>query len=109
MLLFPGESEPFEDARVEISLEDTTYADAPASPVGRCVLEHVTHRGGAGEGIGFVLSRPPPPPGRQQSLRVLVDVDGDGRLGRGDYHNAESVPVPAGAVNGLEVRLRRVR
>ncbi len=107
-IVFGEDSVPFEGASVEVTIEDTTYADAPAVRLARLVLRAVTHDGRAGGSIPFSLRRDASAPHRRQSLRVVVDVDGDGRLGVGDYRNAESVPVPPGPVTGLVVRMRRL-
>ena len=106
--MFGDDALPFRGASVELILEDTTFADAPAIPVARRVLSSVSYDGGGGS-IAFVLHRDPVEPGRHHSLMVLVDLDGDGKLGRGDYRNAESVPVPPGSARDLIVPLRRIR
>lgn len=107
-IVFGDDARVFERATVELILEDTTYADAPAIPQARLVLRAVSYDGRPGGNIPFSLQREPVPPGRRQSLRVLVDLDRDGRQGRGDYCNTESVPVPPGPVRGLVVRVKRI-
>jgi hypothetical protein len=107
-IVFDDDARPFSGASVELTLEDTTYADAPAVPVARLVLPSVSYDGEPGGGVPFALTREPVAPGRRQTLRVLVDLDGDGRAGPGDYRNAESVAVPAGPVRGLQLRVRRI-
>lgn len=109
VLVFGDDAAPVAGATIEIVLEDVTLADARAVPVARAILRGVTCDGAAGESVPFSLRRPQAAPERRQTLRVLVDVDGDGRLGRGDYRNAESVRVPAGSTRELVVRLVRVR
>ena len=108
-VVFGDDVLPFAGASIEVVLEDTTQADAPASPVRRVVLHPVAHDGVVGNAIGFSLRRGPVPPGHRQSLRVLVDLDGDGRLGPGDFRNAESVPIPPGSIRDVIVRVRRAR
>ena len=107
-IVFGGDTAPFQGVSVELVLEDTTYADSPAIPVARLVLSSVSYDGAVGGSIAFALRRDAVAPGRRQTLRILVDVDGDGRLGRGDYGNAESVPVLPGSTRDLVVRVRRV-
>jgi len=107
-IVFGEDARPFQDASVEVVLEDTTYADAPAVAVARLVLRAVSYDGAPGGSIAFALPRPPAAPGRAHTLRILVDVDGDGRLGKGDYRNAESVPVPLDAAAALTVRVKRI-
>jgi hypothetical protein len=105
-IVFGEDARPFQDATVDIVLEDTTYADARADPVARVVLRGASHDGST-RAIPFALPRPPAVPGRSYTLRVLVDVDGDGRLGPGDYRNAESVSILPDT-RSLDVRVKRV-
>lgn len=107
-LVFGADASPFVDASVEVVVEDTTSADAAAEPIARVVLPAISYDGARGEGVTFAVRRAPPAQGRSHTLRVLIDVDRDGRLGLGDYHNAESVPLPSGSLAGLSVRVRRV-
>jgi uncharacterized lipoprotein YbaY len=107
-ILFGEDARPFQDASVEVVLEDTTYADEPAVPVARLVLRAVSYDGAPGGSIAFALPRPPAAPGRRHTLRILVDVDGDGRLGKNDYRNAESVSIPPDTTESLTVRVKRV-
>jgi hypothetical protein len=84
-----------------------SLADAPAVIVGRQVQEHVELPGG-GAAIPFEVRAPPADPGASYSVRVHVDLDGDGEVSPGDYVSTTSYPVltrghPAEAV--VEVRL----
>jgi hypothetical protein len=107
-IVFADDARPFRAASIEVILEDTTYADAPAVRLARTVLRDVAYDGARQGGIAFELERPPAPPASQQCLRVWVDIDDDGRLGKGDYRNAERVAVPHGTTTGLVVRMKRI-
>jgi hypothetical protein len=62
----------------------------------------------APEGLAFTLDyEPGAVEGRSCSLGVLVDVDGDGVPGRGDYVSYQAVRVPAPGEPAL-VRVRRI-
>ncbi len=93
------------DATVHISLEDVSYADAPATVVAEADVLHVEHRpqrpdadrGSGGTVVPFAL-RPVPgapviDPRRHYAVRVWVDRDGDGREGPGDLHSDQRHPV----------------
>ena len=108
-LVFGDDATPFRNASIELIVEDTTYADGPAVPVARQVLPSVAYEGERGGSIPFVVHRDSPASGRRQTLRVLVDVDGDGKLGPGDYRNAHSVPIPPGSSTDIVVPVLRIR
>ena len=83
-----------EAANVHVWIEDTTYADAPAVEVFRRRMSGVSYAGDA-EGIPFTLDDTPDrPEGRTYTLSVFVDMDGDGKPGRGDYVSYQAVSVP---------------
>ena len=84
-------------------------AGARPVPIARELVRDVSYSGEAGGSLPFRLRHAPVPPGRRASLRVLVDLDGDGRLGAGDYRQAASTPAPDGPHGVLIVPLRRVR
>jgi hypothetical protein len=59
--------------------------------------------------IAFAVSVPPPGPGDRYAVRVLIDLDGDGRVGRGDFVSTQSHPVLApGAPDPVVVPVQRV-
>ena len=97
----------FDAADVHVWIEDTTYADTHAVAVFHLRLARVSHAGEPG-GIPFTLNdNPQRPKGRTYSLAVLVDMDGDGEPGRGDYVSFEAVRVPEdGSV--ARVRVQRI-
>jgi uncharacterized lipoprotein YbaY len=94
------------DARVYVRLEDTSRADASS----RIVAEQ-TLSGAAliqGSPLRFEL-RGALPGGSQCTLRVHVDVDGDGQVSPGDYVSTESYPVtPSTAQHDMQVRVHKV-
>jgi hypothetical protein len=112
-VVFAAETAPFEGATLVVHLEDTTYADARAIAVASLIVPDVALRADASGGalaipFELVIDSPPPSPHRL-TLRVLVDLDGDRRLGRGDYVNAMSVRVPQDVERArVEVPVTRV-
>ena len=94
-------------ADVYVDVEDTTYADAPAVTVFRERLTGVSYAGEP-EGLAFRLHYSSQrPAGATHTLRVLVDLDRDGRPGRGDYVSYQAVRVPEGGAVA-HVRVRRI-
>jgi hypothetical protein len=97
----------FEKADVHVWVEDTTYADVDAVPLARTVIAAVTPPSEP-EGLRFLLDYDhQPQAGRSCSLGALVDVDGDGVPGRGDYVSYQAVSVPAPGETA-RVRVRRI-
>ncbi len=81
-------------ADVHVWIEDTTYADAYAARVFHHQMSQVAYRGEP-EGIPFTLDyNPQRPAGHTYTLSALVDLDGDGRPGRGDYVSFQAVAIP---------------
>jgi uncharacterized lipoprotein YbaY len=103
-------SPPFTNASVHIYLEDTTLADASAKVVLQQVIANVTTTGVPNERIPFTLHGTIPDPQADYTVRVLIDVDGDGKLSHGDYINTTSYPVLARRhPDRVVVRVRKVR
>ena len=94
---------------VQVWIEDTTYADAPAVRVAEARMTNVEYDGDP-DGMPFTLEWDDPrahSPRRSYSLAVLVDVDGDGRAGRGDYVCPQAVAVPPPGTPA-RVRVQRI-
>lgn len=75
-------------AVIRVSLLDTSLADAPSTMVDEQEIFVATQ-----PALTFVLRCVEPNPGNNYSVRVHVDQDGDGRVSRGDFVNAQSYPV----------------
>jgi uncharacterized lipoprotein YbaY len=69
-------------AWIVITLEDTTYADAPAERLAERTVPFTV--GFGGHTVAFLLEGGAPASGRRYTLRAVVDLDGDGRVGPGD-------------------------
>ena len=97
----------FDAADVHVWVEDTTYADAYAARVFHHRMSDVSYHGEL-EGIPFALDyNLPRPVGRTYSLSALVDLDGDGKPGRGDYVSFQAVAIPQEGTVAC-VRVRRI-
>jgi hypothetical protein len=84
-IVFEGDAPFLETGRVHVFLEDTTYADASA-----IIVRHDVLAAGA---LVFEMTGLTVEPQRVYTIRVLVDLDGDGRVSRGDFITTESYPV----------------
>jgi hypothetical protein len=104
---FGPEAPCIDAADVYVYVEDTTYADAPAITVYRERLLGVSYAGDPG-GIVFTLDyQAHRPANATHTLRVLVDLDRNGRPGRGDYVSYLAVHVPVGGAVA-QVPVRRI-
>jgi hypothetical protein len=111
-ILFGDDACAAPHADVILRVEDTTYADAHARTLDTIVRAHVTIDG-PGAVVPFTCDLGPSlsaaPPGRRLTLRVVVDLDGDGRLGAGDYVNTIAIPLAqVDAAVMLDVPVRRL-
>lgn len=100
-IVFEGDAPFLETGAVHVFLEDTTYADASA-----IIVRHEVLEGGA---LSFAMTGLTVEPQRTYTVRVLVDMDGDGRVSRGDYITMESYPVlTRGRPSDITVVVRRI-
>ncbi len=100
----------FAKASVHIYLEDTTLADASAKVVLHHVVANVTADMVRNGRMPFALHGTIPDIRARHTVRIFVDVDGDGRIGHGDYVSTASYPVLSrGYPDRVVIRVRRVR
>ena len=108
-IVFGADLEPLVGATVYVRLEDVSRIDAPAHVVAEIVLREVRAGGQAPNKLEFTLEIPLLDPKRRYSVRVHVDVDGDGRVGVGDYVSPASHPVLTGVDSAhLLIPVKRV-
>lgn len=102
-VLFGGK-EAFAAATVYVRLEDVSFADRPSAVIAEQVIPGVS-RGP----VAIDLRSAPLDPRGSYSVRVHVDVDGDGQITPGDYVSTESYPVLThGHPANITVNVRRV-
>jgi len=108
-VVFDESVESFTGATLYVFLEDTTYADESAEKIAEQVIKDVAYDKQARNSFPFALKGAIPNERAHYSVRVLVDVDGDGRVSRGDFVNIESYPVLTwGHPNEVTIRVKRV-
>jgi uncharacterized lipoprotein YbaY len=83
----------FDGATLFISLSDTSYADAPAEAVASEVLPNVSYDARARNRLPFTLHGHIREENADYTVSVHVDMDGDGKVGAGDFVNVQSYPV----------------
>ncbi|KKH45236.1 hypothetical protein EO93_11250 [Methanosarcina sp. 1.H.A.2.2] len=95
-ILFESQKAPVEDATVYIRLDDVSLADAPSTVIAETSIEGVSVGREGNNSIPFTMGFPELAGNRSYSLRVHVDVDGDGKVSKGDYITTWHNGVPAG-------------
>ncbi len=101
--------EDLSKAMAYVSLEDTSLADAPSRVVSEQRLMRLPERLTTAGTVPFKLHARWPDPNSTYSVSVHVDVDGDGKVSRGDYINTESYPVLTfGHASRASIRVRQV-
>lgn len=83
----------FSGATAYIRLEDTSRADAASSIVAEQVIHNVSHQTNGDDRLKISLRGQIPDEKASYSVRVHIDVDGDGKVSQGDYINMQSYPV----------------
>jgi uncharacterized lipoprotein YbaY len=84
--------QPAQDVTVYVRVEEASRADAPASRIAEVVLRGVQVFPGLPP-IPFTIPDVLSVPSGRYLVRVHADVDGDGRVTRGDYISVQSYPV----------------
>jgi uncharacterized lipoprotein YbaY len=99
-----GDRRPPVGSPVRVEVRDTSLADAPSITVGAAEGQVRGQLGSWLETVEVETQDLPP----QSTVWVLVDVDRDGRVSRGDFVTTESYPVPRAAEPRVSVRVRPV-
>jgi hypothetical protein len=92
VIRFAGLRAALSKVTVHVHVEETGRADAPATLLAERVLRGVDVVPGAAP-LPFTVEGVDVPPRGRCTLRVHVDVDGDGEIGRGDWISWEACPV----------------
>jgi putative lipoprotein len=92
---------------VIIEVRDVSVADAPSTMIAARRLRRVALR--PGRRIPFALEVPEVAASQSLSVRVHVDVDGDGRMGPGDLLSTRAYPVAAtGPLGMLQIAVVKI-
>jgi hypothetical protein len=99
-----GPARPPAGVPVIVQVRDTAEQDAPAKVLGEA-RDTISGRQGAGLATVQVVIGTR---GAEPTVWAHVDVDGNGRVSRGDYVTVQSYPVPAGSKPRVRVAVKRV-
>jgi hypothetical protein len=92
-ITFQEGAAPFTGATVYVHLENTTVLDV-ASKVVACYVERdVAFDPKTARDLSFVIAGQAPDPRASYSVRVHIDVDGDGEVSQGDFVSTQGYPV----------------
>ncbi len=80
-------------AKMYVRLLDISSADAPSKVVAEQVIEHIERLLSKDQKVAFVLEPNSIDERASYSVSVLVDIDGDGKISKGDYISMQSYPV----------------
>ncbi len=107
---FDEDAPAFSGATIYVRLEDVSYADASAKLVAEQIMRNVSRRAGGGEELEFKLHGRIADERASYSVRVHVDVDGDGEVSLHDHITTQSYPVlTQGHPRKLSVRVHEVK
>jgi uncharacterized lipoprotein YbaY len=92
-------------AKAYVRLLNTSLADAASAAVAEQVIDHIS----TGEKAAFILEPNSIDERDSYTVSVLVDLDGDGKVSKGDYISMQSYPVLTyGYPNELTVEVKKV-
>lgn len=106
---FAGKPELPDSAKAYVRLLDTSLADAPSTVVAEQVIEHIASFRSKGEKVTFVLEPKSIDERDTYYVSVLVDIDGDGKISKGDYISMQSYPVLTfGSPSEVTIEVKKV-
>ena len=105
---FPSQNDAFSDATLIVTVQDTQEADAPARVLCKQDFRNISRLRDSSDSLRFAFECEDIPKNPFVIVNVLVDLDGDGCVSRGDYINTEFCPVQF-SPNEMRIRVRRVR
>jgi uncharacterized lipoprotein YbaY len=86
---FAGQPSLPASAKMYVRLLNTSLADAPSAVVAEQVIDHLSNE----EKVAFRLEPDSIDERGTYTVSVLVDLDGDGKISKGDYISMQSYPV----------------
>jgi uncharacterized lipoprotein YbaY len=101
----PVEPDASRPGTLHLTVEDVGLADAASRTLGRHRVEGVLAIGGE---VPFELRYEAPTPPARVVVRAFLDLDGDGRLGVGDWTSTRSYAVPPDGDLPQPIALRKV-
>jgi len=87
---------PFTGAHMMVSVEDVTVKDVAARYLAKKTFKDISHDGRQDTRLRFTLEGLEPRPNHRYQVRILVDLDRNGRISRGDYRSIRPAVVFTG-------------
>jgi uncharacterized lipoprotein YbaY len=105
------EGKPIKNATIYVRIEDTSRADAPSKIVAEIVLKNGKLISNLEKSvIPFNISIPVARENKMYTVSVHIDMNGNGKLDKGDYINMESYSVPAlGVKKKVVVKVKQIK
>jgi uncharacterized lipoprotein YbaY len=100
----------FDKATIYVRIEDTSEADTSSKILSEQKLENVSFNPDVDQHvIRFNISIPTIEKNRMYTVSVHIDINGNGKLDKGDYINMESFPLPLqDSKNKLVVKVKQI-
>lgn len=109
-ITFEDETPSFTGATIYVRLEDITEADAASKTIADYVQRDVAFDPENSGELSFSIAGDPPDPRASYSVRVHIDLDGDGEVSNGDFISTQSYPVITfGPATQVSILVRRVK
>lgn len=96
-------------AKTYVRLLNTSLADAPSNVVAEQVIDHIASSLSKNERVAFRLEPDSIDERDSYTVSVLVDLDGDGKVSKGDYISMQSYPVLTfGSPSEVSIEVKQV-
>ena len=90
---FEKDAPAFTGATMYVRLENTTLADVAAEVVADYVERDIAFVPETTKALSFAIDGKAPDPRASYTVRVHIDLDGDGEVSQGDFISTQSYPV----------------
>ena len=109
-ITFEEVATPFTAATVYVRLESITAADIASEAVADYVERDVVFDPKTSSDLLFAIAGNPPDPRASHTVRVHIDIDGDGEVSKGDFISMQSYPVITfGHPREISILVRQVK
>jgi uncharacterized lipoprotein YbaY len=109
-ITFEEEAPPFTGATMYVYLENITVADIASEVVADYVERHVAFDPKTTKVLSFAIAGNALDPRASYTVRVHIDIDGDGEVSQGDFISTQSYPVITfGHPREISILVRQVK